>query len=151
METFILAVAKEGGLFDFDLTFPSIIVEFVSLTFILNKILFTPILDTMDERKSFVNSTSTGIHEIVSKTEVLLAQYQSLISTEKTNLNTNFLDFNQECDSSFNKEITELVNWNNSLLQKSKSYLIFQMGNLFSIMNKSVDIAQEKIYNYLVN
>jgi len=149
MEIFMLS--KEGGLFDFDLTFPSIIVEFVSLTFLLNKLLFSPILDTMDERKSFVNATSKGINDIVTQTKMLLSQYDSLISTEKINLNTNLLDFNQECDTLFEKEVSELLQWNTSVLQKSKSYLIFQMGNLFSIMNQSVEIAQDKIYTYLVN
>jgi len=149
MEIFMLS--KEGGLFDFDLTFPSIIVEFVSLTFLLNKLLFSPILDTMDERKSFVNATSKGINDIVTQTKMLLSQYDSLISTEKINLNTNLLDFNQECDTLFEKEVSELFQWNTSVLQKSKSYLIFQMGNLFSIMNQSVEIAQDKIYTYLVN
>ena len=144
-------LSKEGGLFDFDLTFPSIIVEFVSLTFLLNKLLFSPILDTMDERKSFVNATSKGINDIVTQTKMLLSQYDSLISTEKINLNTNLLDFNQECDTLFEKEVSELLQWNTSVLQKSKSYLIFQMGNLFSIMNQSVEIAQDKIYTYLVN
>ena len=144
-------LSKESGLFDFDLTFPSIIVEFVSLTFLLNKLLFSPILDTMDERKSFVNATSKGINDIVTQTKILLSQYDSLISTEKINLHINLLDFNQECDTVFEKEVIELLQWNTSLLQKSKSYLIFQMGHLFSIMNKSVDIAQDKIYTYLVN
>jgi hypothetical protein len=44
----------EGGLFDFGATLPILMVQFVILTFVLNNILYVPLLGVIDGRRKFV-------------------------------------------------------------------------------------------------
>ena len=57
MDTSILFLAteKEGGLFDLDGTLPLIAIQFLALMFLLNLILYTPLLNVINDRNQYIN------------------------------------------------------------------------------------------------
>jgi F-type H+-transporting ATPase subunit b len=48
-----------GGLFDFDATLPFLAIQFLILMFILNNILYNPLLNTINKRNDYISSTLT--------------------------------------------------------------------------------------------
>ena len=77
-------VSGPGGLFDFNLTLPLIAIQFVLLTFILNIILYNPLLTVIEERKEYILTNLGKASELLSEANKLTAQYeQELTSVRK--------------------------------------------------------------------
>ena len=77
-------VTGPGGLFDFDATLPLVMIQFLVLIFILNTLLYQPLLTIIEERKEYVLSNLSKALELISQTNELIATYeQKLNNTRK--------------------------------------------------------------------
>jgi len=73
-----------GGLFDFDATLPLVAIQFLLLMFILNSILYSPLLTIIDERKEYILTNLSKASEILAEANKLTTQYeQELDSVRK--------------------------------------------------------------------
>ena len=69
-------VSGPGGLFDFNLTLPLVLIQFVLLTVILNVILYNPLLTIIEERKEYILTNLGKASELLSEANKLTAQYE---------------------------------------------------------------------------
>jgi F-type H+-transporting ATPase subunit b len=69
-------VSGPGGLFDFDATLPLIAIQFVLLTFVLNIILYNPLLTIIEERKEYILTNLSKASKILSEADKLTKQYE---------------------------------------------------------------------------
>jgi F-type H+-transporting ATPase subunit b len=77
-------VSGPGGLFDLDGTLPLVAIQFLLLTFVLNIILYNPLLTVMEERKEYILTNLGKASEILSEADKLTKQYeQELTSVRK--------------------------------------------------------------------
>lgn len=65
-----------GGLFDFNATLPLVAIQFIMLMVVLNVIFFNPLLTTIKERNEFILSNLAKASEILTKANILTAQYE---------------------------------------------------------------------------
>nr|YP_010032322.1 AtpG [Schizocladia ischiensis]QOW07529.1 AtpG [Schizocladia ischiensis] len=72
-----LATEKTGGLFDFDGTLPVILFQFLLLMFTLNFVLYTPLLDTINERNAYISKSLEKASTILYEAKVLTNKYLS--------------------------------------------------------------------------
>nr|YP_010156487.1 ATP synthase CF0 B' subunit subunit II [Laminaria rodriguezii]QQY85122.1 ATP synthase CF0 B' subunit subunit II [Laminaria rodriguezii] len=76
----IIGTEKTGGLFDFDGTLPIIALQFVLFMFILNFILYTPLLDTIDERNLYIKKSLDEATSVLTKSNQLNVKYETKTS-----------------------------------------------------------------------
>ena len=77
-------ISGPGGLFDINATLPLVAIEFVLLMFVLNIILYNPLLTIIEERKEYILSNLAQASEILTKANTLTTQYeQELFQTRK--------------------------------------------------------------------
>jgi len=77
-------VSGPGGLFDFNLTLPLVMIQFLLLTVILNVILYNPLLTIIEERKEYILGNLSKASEILAEANKLTEQYeQELTSVRK--------------------------------------------------------------------
>jgi F-type H+-transporting ATPase subunit b len=77
-------VSGPGGLFDFNATLPLVAIQFVLLTFVLNILLYTPLLTVIEERKEYILTNLGKASEILAEANQLTTQYeQELDSVRK--------------------------------------------------------------------
>lgn len=74
---FFLATEKTGGLFDFDGTLPLVAIQFLALMFLLNFILYTPLLNIINDRNQYINKNLANASSILSQSNQLIKQYES--------------------------------------------------------------------------
>lgn len=74
---FFLATEKPGGLFDFDGTLPLIAIQFLGLMFLLNIILYTPLLNVINDRNQYISKNLASASSILSQSNLLIKQYES--------------------------------------------------------------------------
>ena len=65
-----------GGLFDIDATLPLVAIQFLILMVILNVILYTPLLNVMEERKEFILTNLSKASKLVAEADKLTTQYE---------------------------------------------------------------------------
>lgn len=143
---------KEGGLFDFDLTLPCVLFEFIFLYFFLRQFLFNPILVNIENRRAFINEISNEIRFINSQTESLISKYNILIANAKINLRLNFVEFNQKLSTILSKEITALIQLNQELSKNFDLAILYSMplrGSGF--LNYSFQSELRVAKNFLMN
>ena len=77
-------ISGPGGLFDFNATLPLIAIQFVLLMFVLNTILYSPLLSIIDERKQYILKNLGKASELLAEANNLTTQYENeLISIRK--------------------------------------------------------------------
>ena len=77
-------VSGPGGLFDLNATLPLVAIQFVLLTIILNTILYSPLLNIIEERKEYILNNLSKASEILAEANKLTEQYeQELTSVRK--------------------------------------------------------------------
>jgi F-type H+-transporting ATPase subunit b len=77
-------VSGPGGLFDFNATLPLIAIQFLLLMFILNAILYNPLLTVIEERKGYILTNLNKASDILAEANKLTTQYeQELDSVRK--------------------------------------------------------------------
>nr|QWK41787.1 CF0 subunit II [Protohalopteris sp.] len=76
----LIGTEKPGGLFDFDGTLPIIALQFVILMFLLNFILYTPLLDYIDGRNIYVDECLKAASFLLKNSKALNAEYEKKTS-----------------------------------------------------------------------
>nr|YP_011007069.1 ATP synthase CF0, subunit B' [Phaeostrophion irregulare]WAM64356.1 ATP synthase CF0, subunit B' [Phaeostrophion irregulare] len=76
----LIGTEKTGGLFDFDGTLPTIAIQFLIFMFILNFILYTPLLDTIDERNLYMKTSLAEASSILKKSNEINVKYEKKAS-----------------------------------------------------------------------
>ena len=69
-----------GGLFDFDATLVFMIIQFLILMFVLNNILYNPLLNVIEERNEYVTSTLGQSAKLILETDQITKTYEAEIS-----------------------------------------------------------------------
>jgi hypothetical protein len=144
-------LVKEGGLFDFDLTLPFIILEFLFLFFLLNQIFFIPIQEVIEKRKKYINKLSNEINFLLRQSEFLVSLSENIVLREKRILNNDNFRFNQMCDSKFEIFLKNISEWNFIQIKKSETILTYQISSIFKFIPKNLRITEEKLYKFLIN
>jgi len=76
--------SSKGGLFDIGATLPLVAIQFLLLMFILNIILYNPILTVLNERNEYVLDNLSKTADIILVSTQLSSQYeQELINAKK--------------------------------------------------------------------
>jgi len=70
-------VSGPGGLFDFNITLPLVAIQFVILMFILNIILYNPLLTIIDERNNYILTNLGKASELLAEANTLTTQYET--------------------------------------------------------------------------
>jgi len=123
-----------GGLFDFNATLPLIAIQFLLAIFILNGILYNPLITIIEERKEYILTTLNKSAKILSEANKLTTQYeQELNDVRNKNIlkSTNLKKTSQEdyqnkveryqesIDTRLNRRIQSLIVDQNNVLEVS--------------------------------
>ena len=100
-----------GGLFDFGATLPLIAVQFLVLMFVLNLILYTPLLTLINKRNEYIVSNLAKASEMLAEANQLTAEYEEELAKTKKQAQLELLQSQNAQKASFNEEL--------SLAQKS--------------------------------
>jgi len=89
---------KSGGLFDFDGTLPLIAIQFLVLMFILDKLLYTPILDKIFERKTALKNQEEQTEIKIKKTNIAAEKYNNFLAVNQAKVQSVLKDFEMNLD-----------------------------------------------------
>lgn len=74
-------VSGPGGLFDINATLPLVAIQFILLVFVLNLLLYNPLLTIMEERKEYILTNLSKASEILTEANKLTKQYEDELNS----------------------------------------------------------------------
>jgi len=106
--------AHAGVLFDFNATLPIIMGQFLVLMFILDKVVFSPVGATLDERDAKVRDQVSAVGDNSAEIEKILAEAQAKISGANDEARAN----EKKMEAEKNEEAEKLMNAAKAKLEK---------------------------------
>jgi len=80
---FLAEEEAKGGLFDIRATLPLVAIQFLILMFVLNTILYNPLITFMNERNEYVLDNLSKASEMLKTAEELTTQYENDLALTK--------------------------------------------------------------------
>ena len=138
-----IALEKPGGLFDFDGTLPLIAIQFLILMFLLNIILYTPLLNVINERNQYINKNLAQASIILTQANKLSKQYEDELLKARKEAQLEIFTLQK-----FHKSILEIeIKFSQ---KKFDNYLIKIINNL-KVEKSKILTSLEKEINSLSN
>lgn len=80
----LISEEKPGGLFDFDSTLPFVAIQFVLLMIVLKFILYSPVLNILKKRKTFMSKITYRITQNLQFAQISIINCLQLLNETKT-------------------------------------------------------------------
>lgn len=147
---FLLATEKTGGLFDIDGSLPLMALQFLSLMFLLNFILYNPLLNIINDRNQYISKNLTEALSLLSESNQVLQQQEKIIAKARKDGQQEIANFQKDEESSlevrekFHKELlTKLSKILNNDHQVQRVYALF-------LLEKEVNSLSDKIVSKIL-
>jgi len=154
MQLFIFLTLEEigrGGLFDFGATLPLLIIQFALLTFVLNVILYNPILNILNERNEYLLSTLTQASELLNEANSITEKYESDLQTQRKQVQLDLANSEKVYKEVWELELQMIQKECDAYVAKYNTYLIAEKENAFKVLEKKIDSLGVTILGKLFN
>jgi F-type H+-transporting ATPase subunit b len=142
MHLFIFLTLEEigrGGLFDFGATLPLLIIQFALLTFVLNIILYNPILNIINERNEYLLSTLTQASDLLNEANSITETYESDLQTKRKEVQADLANSEKIYQQVWELELQMIQKECDSYVTKYNTYLLNEKENAFKELEKKID------------
>jgi len=132
-EQIFILLAQEGGpggLFDIGATLPLVALQFLVLMFILNSILYNPLITLMNQRNEYILDNLSKASEMLITAEELTTQYETELASTKKEAQQEISQLKKVQKESFDNEL--------SLSQKSIDTLVGKILENFAAKKETV-------------
>lgn len=128
-----------GGLFDINATLPLVAIQFVILMFVLNIILYTPLLTIIEERKEYILTLLGRASELLAEANKLTARYEEELTNVRKKAQSEITN-----SQKIHKEILDLeINMSQKYLDNLLDTIITDFDNKkTSALNNLEDSVQ---------
>ena len=152
MHLFIFLTLEEigrGGLFDFGATLPLLIIQFALLTFVLNIILYNPILNVINERNEYLLSTLTQASNLLNEANTITEKYELDLQNKRKEVQADLANSEKIYKQVWEIELTRIQEVCDTYVKKYNEYLSNEKENAFQVLEKKIDSLGVKILGKL--
>lgn len=135
----------EGGLFDFNATLPLMVLQFISLTVILNFIFYRPITNVLDERDEYIRNTLTVASASLLKANELTEEYEQQLAESKKQAQNVIKKSQQEAQQIVALKIQEAQKEAEILVNNASNQLNIQKELALKNLELQVDSLSDQI------
>ena len=137
---------------EFNATFLATIISFIVFVFLMNKILYAPILNIIEERKSYIEKNHKSAIENNEKADAIIAEIEDKKSVAKDDAKNQYSEIIDECKVQKNQLIQEAKEQASNEIKDSDAELTNASNNLKEeLKNSMLSLANdivEKIIGY---
>jgi len=142
MQLFIFLTLEEigrGGLFDFGATLPLLIIQFALLTFVLNVILYNPILNVINERNEYLLSTLTQASDLLNEANAITEKYELDLQSKRKQVQSDLATSEKVYKQVWELELQMIQKECDAYVTKYNNYLLTEKENAFTVLEKKID------------
>jgi len=142
MQSLIFLTLEEigrGGLFDFGATLPLLIIQFALLTFVLNVILYNPILNVINERNEYLLSTLTQASDLLNEANSITEKYELDLQNKRKQVQVDLAASEKVYKQVWELELQMIQKECDTYVDKYNNYLLTEKENAFAVLEKKID------------
>ena len=142
MQLFIFLTLEEigrGGLFDFGATLPLLIIQFAILTFVLNVILYNPILNTLNDRNEYLLTTLTQASNLLNEANLITEKYELDLQNKRKQVQTDLAASEKIYKQVWELELQMIQKECDAYVTKYNTYLSTEKESAFKILETKID------------
>jgi F-type H+-transporting ATPase subunit b len=136
----------KGGLFDFGATLPLLMVQFTILTFVLNIILYSPLLNTIDERNNYIINILSKASKEIEAADELFKTNQNNIDIEHAKAQNNLVLSEKTYQQIWDLELQTIQSEFDSYVQKYTNYLFDEKKKVYKLLENEIDSLGVEIF-----
>lgn len=143
-----LAAEQEGGLFDFGATLPLVALEFLILMFVLNIILYNPLITLITKRNEYILTNLSEASQMLTEATELTTQYEAELKIIKKQAQQEIVQSQKIQKQSFDIELELSQKYLDTLIQKVMSNFDQTKQNILEKLEK--DNLVESLCNQIL-
>jgi F-type H+-transporting ATPase subunit b len=144
------AVAKEGGLFDFNATLPIMMIQFVLLAYLLNVLFYKPVGKMLDDRDEFIRNNSAGGEERLVEANRLTQQYETELADARREAQAVIAEAKAAAQKIASDELAVAQQAAQAEREKASQEIEQQKQAAFSSLEKDVAALSQQILSKLI-
>jgi F-type H+-transporting ATPase subunit b len=145
------AVAKEGGLFDFNATLPIMMIQFVLLATLLNSLFYKPVGKMLDDRDEYIRNNSVGGEERLAEAKRLTQQYEKELAEARRQAQAVIAEAQDAARKIASDDLAVAQQAAQTEREKASQEINNQKQAAFSTLEKDVDALSQQILAKLIN
>jgi len=143
-----LILISAGGLFDFGATLPILALQFLLLMFVLNLILYTPLLNIINTRNQYVLENLSKSSDLLSQVDALTEKYEAALKNSRSAAQTEIAQAQKDYKASIEPNFVLVDNLTSSYVSSVTKKILAQNSQLFQLMfGDDVDYKKLDSYN----
>mmetsp|Transcript_8687 Transcript_8687/g.11761 ORF Transcript_8687/g.11761 Transcript_8687/m.11761 type:complete len:227 (-) Transcript_8687:278-958(-) len=139
------APANAGVLFDFNLTLPIIVAQFLALMFVMDKLVYTPVGEVIDKRDGELRSKLMAVKDNSSELESLAAEANAILSAARNDANEAINAAKKKTEAECANQVAAAKKVLDAELKVAMTALESQKEESFASLEKSVDTLSNEI------
>lgn len=147
----ILAEESErGGLFDIGATLPLVAIQFMILMFVLNALLYKPVITLVHERNEHVFDNLSKASEMILISSKLIAQYESELALTKKEAKKEVSELQKLQKETFDNELKVSQKAIDSIVQNILDSFTKKKQTVLTNIGSEVDSLSKTMLNKLL-
>ena len=134
-----------GGLFDFGATLPLLAIQFLILMFVLNTILYNPLLTVMNERNEYIVSNLTKSAKLIAETNEIKTTYENVILEARKAAQLEITQCQKSYKELFDIELNKVQERYDSILAEYDSTLANEKASALTKLETEIESISEQI------
>ena len=141
----LISTRGAGGLFDFGATLPLLSVQFLVLIFVLNIILYNPILSTISERNRYIIDNLAEAATLITQTNEIKKGYENEILEARKAAQLEITQCQKSFKSQFDIEISKIQKEFDSVLELLTSRLNGEKEKVLTLLESEIESISDQI------
>ena len=121
------------------------------MTFVLNTILYNPILNVINERNEYLLSTLTQASDLLNEANSITEKYESDLQTKRKQVQADLGASEQIYKQVWEVELEMIQKECDNYVTKYNNYLLTEKENAFKVLEKKIDSLGVNILGKLFN
>lgn len=134
-----------GGLFYFGATLPLLAIQFLILMFVLNTILYNPLLTVMNERNEYIVSNLTKSAKLIAETTEIKTTYENEILEARKAAQLEITQCQKSYKELFDIELNKVQERYDSILAEYDSTLANEKASALTKLETEIESISEQI------
>jgi F-type H+-transporting ATPase subunit b len=134
-----------GGLFDFGATLPLLAIQFSILMFVLNTILYNPLLTVINERNEYIVSNLTKSAKLIAETNEIKNTYETEILEARKAAQLEITQCQRSYKELFDIELSKVQEKYDSILLEYDSTLANEKASALLTLETEIESISEQI------
>lgn len=137
-------------MFDFDLTLPLMMAQFVALVYVMNLVFYKPLTKAITDREDYVRSNTTQAKQQLEEANKLAEQYEQELADTRRQSQATIAAAQEEAQKIAQQEIAEVQKQLQAQLQEAQQELEQQKQSAFQTLEGQVNTLSNQILDKLL-